>query len=171
MGCICNPEEWPLNNLIPTGVLQKRNLIALVPYLCYIYLVTLIPGSPQASNPMPPATSDGSSPQSQQTTHALTFPLPQALGRLTLMGVLILGALSGFGAVRNAAVLIASIRPVARGGSGSGLKGARRSGIVSEEDVTHAEGSLRRIRGDLEDRRAQMTRLKSAASSAEPKVR
>ena len=99
------------------------------------------------------------SPYAQETL--LAFPLPQALARLTLMGVPILGILSGFGAVRNASVLFGVL--LARRMSAKAA-GKRKAG-VTEEDLTHAEASLRRVRGDLEDRRSQLTRLASADTS------
>lgn len=76
------------------------------------------------------------------------------------MGVLILGVLSGFGAVRNASVLFASLP---KGTSSSGRLSTKR-GVASEEDLTHAEGSLRRVRADLEERRAQRTRIAGVAA-------
>lgn len=76
------------------------------------------------------------------------------------MGVLILGTLSGFGAVRNASVLIASIQ-----GSRSSRKGkGKMKSVLREEDVTHAEGSLRRVRLDLVERRAQIGRAASTST-------
>lgn len=119
--------------------------------MSYLYLVTLIPGSPDSS------TTDIQSPSTQ-----LAFPLPQALARLTLTGVIILGILSGFGAVRNASVLLSSLPSRKRVGK---LTDRKRDG-VSEEDLTHAEGSLRRVRADLEDRRAQRTRMASVTALA-----
>lgn len=99
------------------------------------------------------------SPFAQETL--LAFPLPQALARLTLMGVPILGILSGFGAARNASVLFSAL--LARRVSAKAA-GKRKAG-VTEEDLTHAEGSLRKVRGDLEDRRSQLTRSASAVTS------
>jgi hypothetical protein len=100
-------------------------------------------------------------PDSTPAPTLLAFPLPQALTRLTFMGVLILGTLSGFGAVRNASVLWSSClsRRISTKAAGK-----RKAGIT-EEDLTHAEGSLRRVRGELEDRRAQLTRLASSGAS------
>lgn len=97
----------------------------------------------------------------------LAFPLPQALSRLALMGVIILGILSGFGAIRNASVLVSSLAFSRMSEKAAGKRKANIS--VTEEDLSHAEGSLRRVRGDLEERRAQLTGAVGAAAN-EPKV-
>lgn len=143
-------------------MLQKRNLLAIIPYLCYLYLLTLIPDTSHSTVMAPPiAEGNGvhreSALNSTPVATALASPLPQALTRLTFLGVSILGVLSGFGAVRNTSVLCSSL--VSRRISEKAV-GKRKAGIT-EEDLTHAEGSLRRVRGDLEDRKAQLASLAS----------
>lgn len=134
--------------------------------------MTIIPGAPihetisptQPSgtkiNEFPPHISNVSQTQ-------LPFPLPQALSRLALMGVLMLGILSGFGAIRNASVLMTSL---SSNRLSEKTAGKRRANVgITEEDLSHAEGSLRRVRGDLEARRAQLTKFTNSLA-AEPKV-
>ncbi|KAF9519368.1 hypothetical protein BS47DRAFT_28087 [Hydnum rufescens UP504] len=71
------------------------------------------------------------------------------------MGVIILGALAGFGAMQNAWTLLETC--VFGRGARQGTKQA---------SVDHASRSLARVRGDLEARRAQL--VEGAVSSVSP---
>ena len=148
----------------PPGI-ARRNLLAIVPYLCYLYLLTLIPSTPHGIITSLATESDGLHTRlphdSTSTQTLLAFPLPQALTRITFMGVLILGILSGFGAARSASVLFGSLFSRRMSAKAAG----KRKAGITEEDLTHAEGSLRRVRGDLEDRRAHLTRLAANGAS------
>ncbi|KAF8315014.1 hypothetical protein DL93DRAFT_2167049 [Clavulina sp. PMI_390] len=150
------------------GSIRRIAIFASIPYLCYLYLVTLIPGDPAGPSITQWWSSEASiiaSALPSSSKHdALPFPLPQALARLALTGVLVLGTLSGFGAMRNTAVLFSSIssRRISEKSAGK-----RKADVVTAEDVSHAEGSLRRVKADLEERRAQLTR--SAIAGAGPK--
>lgn len=77
----------------PRRVVKRRHLIALVPYCLFIYCFTLIPV---------PSTSTPNTPR-EAVWAAMT------LSRLVVAGVIILGLLSGFGAVRNAWKMLANV--------------------------------------------------------------
>ncbi|EPS96199.1 hypothetical protein FOMPIDRAFT_161929 [Fomitopsis schrenkii] len=96
-----------------------------------------------------------------------TIPLPSAsptssiiattLSRLTVLGTIILGLLSGFGAINTAWVYF------------PGLRG-KQSLHPSDEDVRIAEQGLQRVQSDLAARRQEVQKLQAAQQQASPET-
>jgi len=88
--------------------------------------------------------------------------LASSLGRVVVMGVIVLGALSGFGAVRTALNFYEQIR----GGAGYVkplLRGLAHDRSLSDTDIIQAERSLYRVRHDLVAKREEIGRISTHA--------
>ncbi|RXK39301.1 hypothetical protein M231_03380 [Tremella mesenterica] len=148
--------------------LSSRLLIALIPFTLYIFLFTRIPPYVTAVAPMvaPSAEpensvdvdlTDGVAPSGIDeviVNWSTSGPegwegggwLAPSLGRLIVLGVVVLGGLSGFGAVRTA------------WGFFEHASGAR-SRPVTDSDLLQAERSLYRVRHELIAKREELNRL------------
>ena len=104
----CLVDDDADNDVVIAKLLQKRRLVALIPFSIYVYLLSRIPVPDSTSASSGSLRGGGATPYSYSYSAAaydnVFSPLP-ALSRLTVMGVMILGVLAGFGAVRNACAL------------------------------------------------------------------
>ncbi|KAG8723014.1 hypothetical protein FRC09_005095 [Ceratobasidium sp. 395] len=80
--------------------------------------------------------------------------LTSALARLSVLGTVVLGALSGFGAIATAWMFADAL-------------GKKRWTEITKQDISNAENSLARVRNDLEirNREAQALELQNAKST------
>ncbi|WRT66521.1 uncharacterized protein IL334_003480 [Kwoniella shivajii] len=155
--------------------MTTRLVISLIPFTLYIFLFTRIPPYITAipitpATPLPTPVLDVDDPSSTATTideaivqWSTSGPegweqggwLAPSLGRVVVLGVLILGSLSGFGAVRSAWNFFEHAI-----GAGS------RS--VSDFDILQAERSLYRVRHDLVSKREEISRVSAASGTSTP---
>ncbi|KAK4685669.1 hypothetical protein P7C73_g4469, partial [Tremellales sp. Uapishka_1] len=147
--------------------LTSRLLISLIPFTLYIFLFTRIPPYITTMPSMTPPLSETTPPSEDDLDPSSTMTLDDAivswststpegwegggwlapsLGRVVVLGVVVLGALSGLGAVRTAWGFIEHAA-----GSGSRL--------LSDNDILQAERSLYRVRHDMVGKREDMSRI------------
>ncbi|KAG6826861.1 hypothetical protein H0H92_014119 [Tricholoma furcatifolium] len=117
-------------------LLYPRIIVSLVPVILFLFVISRIP--------LPSSIASASPPPSSFTT---------ALARLVVVGTVILGLLSGFGAVNHTWTYLPS-----------SLK--TQIGDPTETDVSTAEYSLQNVRDDLRERRA-IVEQRAAAQSAD----
>ncbi|WWC70164.1 uncharacterized protein I206_104112 [Kwoniella pini CBS 10737] len=153
----------------------SRFLISLIPFTLYIFLftrippyITAIPISPAPSLPTPVLEVDDPASTASTIDEAIvqwstSGPegweeggwLAPSLGRVVVLGVLVLGSLSGFGAVRTAWNFFEhSI------GAGS------RS--LTDNDILQAERSLYRVRHDLVNKKEEISRVDAVSGTSTP---
>jgi hypothetical protein len=86
--------------------MSSRLLIALIPFSLYVFLFTRIPPyitamKPETMDPVDAVDTDASWASGREGWEEGGW-LASSMGRVVVLGVLILGSLSGFGAVRTA---------------------------------------------------------------------
>nr|XP_019046507.1 hypothetical protein I302_05257 [Kwoniella bestiolae CBS 10118]OCF25437.1 hypothetical protein I302_05257 [Kwoniella bestiolae CBS 10118] len=155
--------------------LTSRFLISLIPFTLYIFLFTRIPpyitAIPITPAPVPPTpvleVDDPSSTASTIDEAIVQWStsgpegweeggwLAPSLGRVVVLGVLVLGSLSGFGAVRSAWNFFEHAI-----GAGS------RS--LTDNDILQAERSLYRVRHDLVTKKEEISRVEAASGTSTP---
>jgi hypothetical protein len=152
--------------------LTTRLLIALVPFTLYIFLFTRIPPYVTAVASMAPSLpeldNDGLAVEPVIPHGSVSWTegpegwegegwLASSLGRVVVLGVVVLGALSGFGAVRTALNFYENIQ----GGVGYVLTPDLIADIssLSDTDIIQAERSLYRVRHDLVAKREEISRV------------
>ncbi|WVQ67291.1 uncharacterized protein L199_005486 [Kwoniella botswanensis] len=153
----------------------SRLLISLIPFTLYIFLFTRIPpyitAIPITPAPVPPTpvleVDDPSSTASTIDEAIVQWStsgpegweqggwLAPSLGRVVVLGVLVLGSLSGFGAVRSAWNFFEHAI-----GAGS------RS--LTDNDILQAERSLYRVRHDLVTKREEIARVEATSGTSTP---
>ncbi|WWC62152.1 uncharacterized protein I303_104744 [Kwoniella dejecticola CBS 10117] len=153
----------------------SRFLISLIPFTLYIFLftrippyITAIPITPAPAPPTPVLDVDDPSSTASTIDEAIvqwstSGPegweeggwLAPSLGRVVVLGVLVLGSLSGFGAVRTAWNFFEHTI-----GAGS------RS--LTDNDILQAERSLYRVRHDLVNKKEEITRVDAASGTSTP---
>lgn len=109
-----------------------RTLLTIAPVIAYLFILSYVP--------LPSAISSSSG------TSAL-------ISRLTVIGTVILGTLSGFGSINNAWQFLPLSNKTSR--------------MPTDGDVTSSENALARIRDDLVERRKQLQRLESSQTKNE----
>ncbi|KIK66044.1 hypothetical protein GYMLUDRAFT_38520 [Collybiopsis luxurians FD-317 M1] len=82
--------------------------------------------------------------------------ITSSLARLLVVGTIILGLLSGFGAVSSSWVYLPSC-----------ISSSREEGIPSDRDIEQAERALERVRDDLTTRKRQLDAKRNATSSSD----
>ncbi|WVQ99510.1 hypothetical protein IAU59_006645 [Kwoniella sp. CBS 9459] len=155
--------------------ITSRVLISLIPFTLYIFLftrippyITAVPIAPITTPPTPVIEVEDPSSTASTIDEAIAQWsasgregweeggwLAPSLGRVVVLGVLTLGSLSGFGAVRSAWNFFEhSI------GAGS------RS--LTDNDILQAERSLYRVRQDLVTKREESARASAASGTSTP---
>ncbi|WVR06897.1 hypothetical protein IAU60_003933 [Kwoniella sp. DSM 27419] len=154
--------------------ITSRLLISLIPFTLYIFLFTRIPpyitAIPITAAPPPPTpvdevddpSSTASTVQEAIVQWSTSGPegweqggwLAPSLGRVVVLGVLTLGSLSGFGAVRSAWNFFEHV------GAGSRALG--------DNDLLQAERSLYRVRQDLVTKREEVSRVSAVSGTSTP---
>nr|XP_031863434.1 uncharacterized protein CI109_001310 [Kwoniella shandongensis]KAA5530506.1 hypothetical protein CI109_001310 [Kwoniella shandongensis] len=155
--------------------ITSRLLISLIPFTLYIFLFTLIPpyitAVPISALPSPAATPayDAADPSSTASTideaivqWSTSGPegweeggwLAPSLGRVVVLGVVTLGSLSGFGAVRSAWNFIEHIKAGSRS--------------LSDNDILQAERSLYRVRQDTITKKEELSRISASSGTNTP---
>jgi hypothetical protein len=82
--------------------MSSRLLIALIPFTLYVFLFTRIPPYVTAIPEVPQTTEASNLSDAGPAGWEVEGWLASSMGRVVVLGVLVLGALSGFGAVRTA---------------------------------------------------------------------
>ncbi|KAK8864574.1 hypothetical protein IAR55_001824 [Kwoniella newhampshirensis] len=155
--------------------ITSRLLISLIPFTLYIFLFTLIPpyitAVPITALPAPPPTSvfDADDPSSTDSTidqaivqWSTSGPegweeggwLAPSLGRVVVLGVVTLGSLSGFGAVRSAWNYFEHINAGSRS--------------LTDNDILKAERSLYRVRQDIITKKEELNRVLAPSGISTP---
>ncbi|WVQ80237.1 hypothetical protein IAT38_002342 [Cryptococcus sp. DSM 104549] len=152
--------------------ISSRFLISLIPFTLYIFLFTLIPPYITAVPitavvPTPTPSLDQEGPSSTASTldeaivqWSTSGPegweeggwLAPSLGRVVVLGVVALGGLSGFGAVRSAWNFFEHYRAGTRS--------------LNDSDILQAERSLYRVRHDLVSKREEVSRFAGVTGNA-----
>ncbi|OCF39646.1 hypothetical protein I317_06557 [Kwoniella heveanensis CBS 569] len=155
--------------------ITSRILISLIPFTLYIFLftrippyITAVPLAPVATTPTPVVEAEGPSSTASTIDEAIAQWstsgregweeggwLAPSLGRVVVLGVLTLGSLSGFGAVRSAWNFFEH-------SIGAGSR------ALTDNDILQAERSLYRVRQDLVTKREELARASAASGTSTP---
>ncbi|WVF71349.1 hypothetical protein IAT40_006152 [Kwoniella sp. CBS 6097] len=156
--------------------ITSRILISLIPFTLYIFLftrippyITAVPLAPVPTN-TPTPVMEVEDPSSTASTIDEAIAqwstsgregweeggwLAPSLGRVVVLGVLTLGSLSGFGAVRSAWNFFEH-------SIGAGSR------ALTDNDILQAERSLYRVRQDLVTKRDELARAAAASGTSTP---
>jgi len=161
-----------LNSSATTSPSPRRSpfwsvLLAMIPYTFYLYTVYRIP--------VPSALANSGAYQTSFSLYVgllsiIAGLITKSLSRLTVVGVLILGLISGYGAISTAWMFFQDMKIIRFSSSGVSL-GLKSAGGPTTTELSSAELSLTRIRSDLNERkqeiarRAAMTERDGASSS------
>ena len=125
-GLIFFLDEWSARTFF-----GPRAIFSLIPVTLYLFALSYIP-IPEALEPSDTATA--------------------ALSRLIVIGTIVLGLLSGFGAISNSWQFLPF--------------GSRSQGVPSDQDIDTAQYALTSIRNDMQQRRADMARRDGSTNQA-----
>lgn len=120
------PDEWSVRTFF-----GPRAIFSLIPVTLYLFALSYIP-IPEALEP-------------SDTTTA-------ALSRLIVIGTIVLGLLSGFGAISNSWQFLPF--------------GSRSQGVPSDQDIDTAQYALTSIRNDMQQRRTEVARRDGSTNQA-----